>query len=144
MRPQVLINSERLDQKKNLINAINKANGEGLTAIRAYDPVAESRLSGMLPVGISADRAIVLRHDNSYPISSTVEVLGLENEDVQDLFPLITANSGNSLTLSQWDTWEMRDGLLEFRVVLVDALGNVSYSDKRAYPLVDPVRGMSN
>ena len=93
------------------------------------------------PVGISADRAIVLRHDNSYPLSSTVEVLGLENEDVQDLFPLITANSGNSLTLSQWDTWEMRDGLLEFRVVLVDALGNVSYSDKRAYPLVDPVRG---
>ena len=95
----------------------------------------------MLPFGISADRAIVLRHDNSYPISSTVEVLGLENEDVQDLFPLITANSGNSLTLSQWDTWEMRDGLLEFRVVLVDALGNVSYSDKRTYPLVDPVRG---
>ena len=127
--------------KRNLIHSINLANADGLTALHAYDPVSDVQLSDMLPFGIPTDRAIVLRHDGSYPITNSVEILGLDKNDVQDLFPLITSTSGTSLTLSNWDTWEMRDGLIEFRVVLVDALGNVSYSDKRTYPLVDPTRG---
>ena len=127
--------------KRNLIHSINLANADGLTAMHAYDPVSDAELSGMLPFDMPADRAIILRHDGSYPITNSVEVLGLDKDDVQDLFPLITSSSGTSLTLSNWDGWEMRDGLIEFRVVLVDALGNISYSDKRTYPLVDPTRG---
>ena len=46
--------------KRNLIHAINMANSEGLTAMRAYDPQAETKLSGMLPFDMSADRTIVL------------------------------------------------------------------------------------
>ena len=54
---------------------------------------------------------------------------------------MITAESGTSLTLSNWKTLELRDGVLEFRVILIDVLGNLSYSDKRTYPLVDPAQG---
>ncbi|MDA0343895.1 MAG: hypothetical protein O3B07_06865, partial [Verrucomicrobia bacterium] len=127
--------------KRNLIRAINQANSKGETALRAYDPLVSGNLGGVLPLTTSAEEAIILRHDGSYPISESVYANRGTTKVSNDLFGLITATSGGTLSLKHWDAWELCNGLVELRVVHIGTDGGVSYSDKRAFPLVNPSAG---
>lgn len=135
--------------KRNLISSINRANSEGLLAVHAEDPMAKSQLAGMLPVSMPVNRTVVLRHDGSYPIITDLNISTSAGGIVQqDMFSLVHAtgayNSDKTswnLTLSNWDALELCDGLLEVRLIHIKEDGNISYSNKRAYPLVNPSRG---
>jgi hypothetical protein len=129
------------DTKANLIRAINQANSRGDTALRAYDPAADTQLSGMLPLTTSSAEAIVLRLDGSYPVISDVYATRGVTKVSNDLFGLIKANSGGALKISNWDAWSLSNGVVDLRVVHIASNGSASYSDKRTYPLVDPSRG---
>jgi hypothetical protein len=135
-------NNEKLaNTKRNLIRSINQANSRGETALRAYDPTVTGNLGGVLPRTTSSAEAIVLRHDGSYPIVDDVYASRGGTTVSEDLFSLISASSGGTLKVSDWDAWELGNGLLELRVVHIATDGSVSYSDRRNYPLVDPSRG---
>ena len=127
--------------KRNLIRSINQANSMGETALRAYDPLTPGNLGGVLPLTTSAEEAIVLRHDGSYPIVTDVNATSEGMAVSDDLFGLVTESFGLPLKLNNWDGWELGNGLLELRVVHVESDGNVSYSDRHNYPLVDPSLG---
>ena len=135
--------------KRNLITAINRANSEGLLALRADDPIVDNRLAGRLPVSMAVNRAVVLRHDGSYPIITDLNISTSAGGMVQqDMFSLVQAtgayNSDKTswdLSLSNWDALELCDGLLEVRLIHITDDGNISYSNKRTYPLVDPSLG---
>ena len=146
--------------KRNLITSINRANSEGLLALRAEDPMTNNRIAGMLPVTMPVNRAVVLRHDGSYPITADLNVSiakadSATIDDVQQgMFSFVEATGTYDanvsyetnktrweLTLSNWDALELCDGLLEVRLVHLSNDGNITYSNKRAYPVVDPSRG---